>query len=173
VIFPVYKPLTNKNGIQYLFRDDDTIVLRAIDVAKYIVDKLGALDIWKLQKLVYYCQAWSLVWQNRPMFLERIEAWANGPVCPELNKYFHEYYEVSPNSPIWHDSYIYDPEVAWDDHQTIDEVIHEYGNKENYWLRELTHLELPWNEARKGVSPMDSSTNEITHDMMRRYYGSL
>ena len=32
---------------------------------------------WKLQKLVYYCQAWSLVWDEEPLFEARIEAWAN------------------------------------------------------------------------------------------------
>jgi hypothetical protein len=39
---------------------------------------------WKLQKLVYYSQVWSLVWNERPLFNERIEAWANGPVVPDL-----------------------------------------------------------------------------------------
>ena len=38
----------------------------------------------KLQKLIYYSQAWSLVWDEKPLFAERIEAWANGPVCPDL-----------------------------------------------------------------------------------------
>ena len=38
----------------------------------------------KLQKLVYYCQAWSLVWDDMPLFESRIEAWANGPVVLDL-----------------------------------------------------------------------------------------
>ena len=32
------------------------------DVAAYILEKQGAMTTWKLQKLVYYSQAWSLVW---------------------------------------------------------------------------------------------------------------
>jgi len=54
------------------------------DVARYILKHTGPVTAWKLQKLVYYSQAWSLVWDVRPLFPERIEAWANGPVCPEL-----------------------------------------------------------------------------------------
>ena len=54
------------------------------DVAAYILNKLGSISAMKLQKLVYYCQAWSLVWDERPLFSERIEAWTNGPVVPEL-----------------------------------------------------------------------------------------
>ena len=34
----------------------------------------------KLQKLLYYCQAGSLAWLDRPLFPDRIEAWTNGPV---------------------------------------------------------------------------------------------
>ena len=36
----------------------------AHDVAAYILKKLGPMTAMKLQKLVYYCQAWSLVWGN-------------------------------------------------------------------------------------------------------------
>lgn len=54
------------------------------DVAAYILKRAGPMTAWKLQKLVYYSQAWSLVWDERPMFQEPIQAWANGPVCPAL-----------------------------------------------------------------------------------------
>lgn len=54
------------------------------DVASYILRKQGPMTAMKLQKLVYYAQAWSLVWDERPIFKGRIEAWANGPVAPEL-----------------------------------------------------------------------------------------
>ena len=40
------------------------------DVAKYILHKLGTVTTWKLQKLVYYCQAWSLVWDDEPLFFD-------------------------------------------------------------------------------------------------------
>ena len=43
----------------------------------------------KLQKLVYYCQAWSLAWDDVPLFDEDFPAWANGPVCPELFDLHH------------------------------------------------------------------------------------
>ena len=38
------------------------------DVAAYILQKSGELTTWKLQKLVYYSQAWSLVWDERALF---------------------------------------------------------------------------------------------------------
>jgi uncharacterized phage-associated protein len=51
-----------------------------LDVAQYILQRSGGMTTGKLQKLVYYSQAWSLVWDQRPLFNERIEAWANGPI---------------------------------------------------------------------------------------------
>src|SRR5665213_2316970 len=54
------------------------------DVAAAILKRTGAIDTFKLQKLVYYCQAWHLVWDGVPLFKARIEAWANGPVVPKL-----------------------------------------------------------------------------------------
>ena len=54
------------------------------DVAKYIAEKTGELTAMKLQKLVYYAEAWNLAWDGEPLFSENFEAWANGPVVPEL-----------------------------------------------------------------------------------------
>ena len=52
--------------------------------AVYILQRTGPLSAMELQKLVYYAQAWSLVWEDRPLFNEKIRAWVNGPVVPEL-----------------------------------------------------------------------------------------
>lgn len=51
------------------------------DAAKYILEKRGAMSTMKLQKLCYYSQVWSLVWDDAPLFDEDFEAWANGPVA--------------------------------------------------------------------------------------------
>ena len=54
------------------------------DVTNYILEKIGKMSTWKLQKLCYYSQAWHLAWTGKPIFGEEFEAWANGPVCVEL-----------------------------------------------------------------------------------------
>ena len=48
------------------------------DVAAYILKQRGEITTMKLQKLVYYCQAWHLVWEDEPLFRERIFATATG-----------------------------------------------------------------------------------------------
>jgi uncharacterized phage-associated protein len=44
----------------------------AYDVAAYILRKKGEMTAMKLEKLVYHSQAWSLVWDEEPLFHERI-----------------------------------------------------------------------------------------------------
>ena len=60
------------------------VSLSVHDVAAFILKKQGEMSAMKLQKLVYYSQAWSLVWDEKPLFRAQIEAWANGPVVPPL-----------------------------------------------------------------------------------------
>ena len=116
------------------------------DVAKYIIDQCGEMDTWKLKKLVCYCQAWSLAWDGKPLFDSRIEAWANGPVCPDLFMRHKGFFIVGPESPIWEGA---DPDALTEtERETVDAVLKEYGDRPGHWLRALTHLEDPWKQAR-------------------------
>src|ERR1700730_81854 len=65
------------------------------DVAAFIVNRQGEMSAMKLQKLVYYSQAWSLVWDDEPLFDDAIEAWANGPVVRALYARHRGQFKVS------------------------------------------------------------------------------
>ena len=65
------------------------------DVAAYVLQQKGPMTTWKLQKLVYYCQAWSLVREDEELFPEEIEAWANGPVVPLLYAKHRSEYKIN------------------------------------------------------------------------------
>ena len=54
------------------------------DVAVYIVNTKGSMNVFELHKMCYYAQAWHLAFYEKPLFLEPFVAWANGPVCPNL-----------------------------------------------------------------------------------------
>jgi uncharacterized phage-associated protein len=137
------------------------------DVAQYILDKLGPMTAMKLQKLIYYCQAWSLVWDEERLFTDRIEAWASGPVVPALYQKHKGQYQVSilPEG----DGSRLSPQGR----DTIDAVLKAYGNKSAQWLADLTHMEQPWNDARKGYDPGDLCENEITPASMHEYYSCM
>ena len=138
------------------------------DVAAYILGKLGQMTAMKLQKLVYYSQAWSLVWDDKPLFNERIEAWANGPVVPLLYDAHRGQFELGP---LWR---LGNPDsLSQVNRETIDAVIGFYGKQTSQWLSDLTHQEAPWRDARQGLAPNERSTREIMPFAMAEYYGSL
>lgn len=143
-------------------------MLNVLDVARYILDRLGPMSAMKTQKLVYYAQAWSLVWDERPLFNDRIEAWANGPVCPRLYNVHRGQFEITPNSIDGDPS-----KLDKDARDTVDGVIKFYGEKSAHWLSNLTHNERPWADARDGLLPGDRGSREITHAAMAEYYAGL
>ena|ERR1700677_2761137 len=140
---------------------------RVHDVAAYIIAKLRPIDAMKLQKLLYYSQAWSLVWDDRPMFASKIEAWANGPVIRDVFKTYQGQYKISVVKVG--DKRALKPSEK----ETVDAVLGFYGQKDAFWLSELTHRETPWIEARKGIAPGDYGDVEITKASMRDYYSGL
>jgi len=138
------------------------------DVAAFILSQLGPIPVMKLHKLAYYCQAWSLVWDEEPLFKERIEAWANGPVVKELYEIHKGKFKLAladlPGNP----------DVLNDEQrETVLVVLKDYGDKPSQWLSDLTHLEAPWREARKGVDPRERGDKEITWAALAEYYSGL
>jgi uncharacterized phage-associated protein len=138
-----------------------------LDVAAYILEKLGPMTAMKLQKLVYYSQAWSLVWDEKPLFREKVEAWANGPVVRRLFDAHKGQFKVSDVTGG-------DAErLSGTEKETVDAVLKYYGRKSSQWLSDLTHLEAPWRDARTGLPDGMRGSAEISHAAMAQYYGSL
>jgi uncharacterized phage-associated protein len=148
-------------------RKEEIMTVSAHDVAKYISQKCGTMTAMKLQKLLYYCQAWSLVWDETPLFSEKIEAWANGPVVAALYPYHRGHFEVE--SWTRGDTQKLSPEQI----NTVDSVLKYYGDQTAQWLSELSHQEAPWKDAREGIAAGERGDKEITHAAMAEYYGSL
>ncbi len=112
----------------------------------------------KMQKLLYYAQGFHLAWRGMQLFDESIEAWAHGPVVPDV------YYEYRDNGsrpiPTPDD---FDPESIDVETQTVlEEVYSVYGQFSAWGLRNLTHEEAPWKDTpRNGV---------ISPDAMHEYF---
>jgi len=138
------------------------------DVAAYILERHGPMTAMKLQKLAYYAQAWSLVWDEKPLFPERIEAWANGPVCPALYQWHRGQFKIAAPPQQGNPSVLTDTE-----RETIDAVLDFYGDKPSQWLSDLSHSEAPWKDARGNLRPGARGDQEISHAAMAEYYGSL
>ena len=139
------------------------------DVAKYILKRHGSMSSWKLQKLCYYTQAWSLAWTERELFPEDFEAWSNGPVCPVLFREHKGMFMVNAT-----DITKGKPEnLSPDEQDTVDVVLRDYGDMSPYELRELSHSEAPYIEARQGLPDGARCSAVISKASMGAFYGSL
>ncbi|MCI4659548.1 Panacea domain-containing protein [Cryobacterium zhongshanensis] len=74
----------------------ETGTVSIFDVAEYILAEKGEMSTMKLQKLLYFAQAWAITWTGEPLFAEDFEAWASGPVCRELYEMHQGEYSVGP-----------------------------------------------------------------------------
>lgn len=145
-----------------------------LDVASYFLCRLDreagdTISTLKLQKLIYYAQAWSLVFRNQPLFYQDIEAWVHGPVVREVWNEYQDYKYRDIPEPVGFS----DIEFEEDEIEVLEEVWMVYGELSAKHLEELTHSENPWIQARKGLEPAEKSTNIISHEQIKNYYASL
>lgn len=134
----------------------------ALDVAQYIVERRGPMTTMKLQKLVYYSQAWSVVWDDDRLFPEPIEAWKNGPVVRDLWEATRGQFRVDA-IPGGRSDQLEDFQ-----RETVDLVLETYAPKDAQWLSDLTHLEEPWRAAYA-----EGRNTEISLELISEYYSSL
>ncbi|AUI60553.1 Panacea domain-containing protein [Amycolatopsis sp. BJA-103] len=136
----------------------------ARDVAAAVLTRTGPITTMKLQKLLYYSQAWHLVFQREPMFDEKIEAWPQGPVTPSIFAGHRKQYQVT-SWPSGHAGALTEPENA-----TLTWVMDKYAHYSAETLSRMTHMESPWRVARGVVAENEKSSQPIAHDQMRHFY---
>jgi uncharacterized phage-associated protein len=150
----------------------------AVKLAKYILARSGPMSHLKLQKLLYYVEAWHLAFFEKSIVAEDFKAWMHGPVCV----------------PVWHackDSSILNGRIkikndaakpkilkamesllAPEQRQLIGDVLAVYGDKTSYHLECLTHSEEPWIRARGNTPSDEASSARISKEVMKKYYQS-
>ena len=144
-------------------------------VADYILVSFEPQGIspLKLQKLLYYTQAWHLALYDTPFFEGDFEAWVHGPVNPEIYKRFAEEYGMYTPISTQSKGYKFSNQPCINDEKSRDflnEILDVYGGFTGDQLEHLTHMELPWKSARRGLTDYERSTNKIDPNCMRDYY---
>jgi len=144
----------------------------AEDVARFLIFLAAAenepqfLTHMQLQKLMYYVQGWSLALRGRPMFDGRIEAWAHGPVVRGLYPVFSRFGKEpilptavsSPRNLSEHDKEF--SRSVWDVYKVFSVP----------QLRNMTHDDTIWKQARGDCQPAEACTTEITLAAMREFF---
>jgi len=146
------------------------ITATASDIAKYMIASFqkrnNEISNLKLQKLLYYAQAWHLALYDAPLFNDKIEAWVHGPVVRGV---FREYKEFG-----WHPLSVQSANRIFSDEVNchLKEVIRAYGKFDAVVLERMTHREAPWRDARGNLAPDEPSNRAITPEAMKKFYGA-
>ena len=173
-------------------------LISAVDLAVAILpDKENkdqkTITLRKLQKLVYYCQAWSLVWDGVPLFKEDIVACPHrGPIVPELQEYAvsrfakvstgkKDLYEIFNNTNGVYEIFNTDMDLCFEglpertaklkkfQENTIRSVLRDYKVYDIESIEDLSKEEGPFKKAMLG-SKGGETPPLITIESMQRYY---
>ena len=151
-----------------------------LDISRYIISYSNKMDYGisnlKLQKLLYFVQAYFLIQKGHPCFKDKIEAWDFGPVVPVAYREFKgfagmdiptlESYIAFDENDIWNTKRIEFEEncIDNDDKTLIDKIVDEFSNYSATDLVELTQHQTPWIDA------ILSQNNEITNKSIFEYF---
>ena len=134
-----------------------------VHLARYVLRIAGGVggDVTalKLQKLLYYVQAWGLVdGRFGPLVPGAFFKWKHGPVNPDVYHHFKRSGAgvLQPMTP--------DPRFVpeGDEAALVEAIVSAYAPLSAPELSLRTHREEPWREADDG--------GEIAHEAMRRFY---
>lgn len=178
------------NNKQYTIMEATKVNIQ--DIARYtilrIIQNGYTICPLKLQKVLYYMQAWHLVYFDKQMlFDEKPQAWVNGPV-------YRTVYDTYKHIPMYNQFNIEDIgikqageemdillaaeaeiqranlKLTEEQNKFIESIYDHYGAMIHDRLVFLTHSELPWSEQREGLLPFQHSDRELSIDTMFDYY---
>lgn len=115
------------------------------------------VDEMKMHKLMYYAQKESLISTDNLLFDEKFYGWRYGPVLMSVR---NEYKKTTP---------YFNVEPTNDDYtkNILQKTLDEYGYRDGWSLSRISHDEISWKHARRGLSPKDNGNNELQENFMR------
>jgi uncharacterized phage-associated protein len=141
----------------------------ALDVAAWFLNEVDrragdSITNLKLQKLVYYAQAWAVALLGRPLFSEPVEAWAHGPVVDVVYQEYKQHgFHSLPRAGR-------KPRFDDEERVVLEDVLAVYGEHSATFLEALTHGEQPWKDAWGDRPATSRSRRAIPLDRMRDFY---
>ena len=144
----------------------------AENVAKYLIylasqafvgdnkEREGITNL-KLQKVLYFAQAYYLSKIGKPLFSDNIEAWEYGPVIPDV---YHKFKSKGSNPIICEED---KSSLTDEDKETLKKVWGTFGGYSASKLVDITHAHTPWKEANQSASKI------ISHKAIKEYYAPL
>lgn len=152
--------------------------LQKIDVlvlSDYIIKHYGPMSHLKLQKLLFYCDAYHLAYFGTELVSNKFEAWVHGPVCRRVYDSFKD------KSVLYADiAYSYNEgdvdvdgefrKLTTDQQDLLTDILSTLATWTCLQLEQATHSEAPWKNARRGYGEADKCSIEISKSETETFY---
>src|SRR3989344_7540784 len=144
----------------------------AENVAKYLIylasqafvgdnkEREGITNL-KLQKMLYFAQAYYLSKIGKPLFSDPIEAWEYGPVVADVYRKFKSH----GSNPIINEND--KSTLSEGDKEIVKRVWDTFGAYSASRLVDIAHAHTPWKDASATESKI------ISHKAIKEYYSPL
>jgi uncharacterized phage-associated protein len=109
-----------------------------------------------------------LALRNKTLFKDTIEAWAHGPVVKSLYPSFASY----GNATIPSSDFPFNGGLDSDENEHVKSVWEAYKKFSATSLREMSHTDKPWKDARGTLKPTDRCSVEITPAALKKFFTS-
>lgn len=149
-------------------------------IITYFESKGDLVTNKKLQKLLYYIEAWFLVY-SRSIIDEDFEAWVHGPVIPSLYREYKRFgyspiegtYKAGETSTGKYFQLLKSAGLNSDQKKLLFAILDKYAPLPSYQLEALSHSEDPWKNARLKCKKFEHCNEVIEKSKMKKYYSSL
>ncbi len=151
--------------------DEKKVNTSAERIALYIISSGREITNLLLQKVLYYVKAISELFDGESIILEPCEAWKFGPVFPVVYEKYRNYgkQEIEINlSKEYVNNLLSEKEK-----EITDYVLSTFGIYNAWFLKDLTHAEEPWIEARIGLAEDDASRNRMDDKIISEYFTKM
>jgi uncharacterized phage-associated protein len=164
-------------------KDDSAASFDGRAIANFVLDycdrRKRSVSNLSLQKIVFFCHAWSLTRLGKPLIRHSFEAWQHGPVLQYLYREFKDFGEQPVTSrarrlnPLTGQKEVvaYDFDMPTD--ALLTEVVDFYSRMSAYDLVALTHVRGgPWEEVWHHGGSVNPGM-KISDDEIARFYSKI
>ncbi|AZQ44102.1 Panacea domain-containing protein [Nonlabens ponticola] len=148
------------------------------NLVDYILVRGGAMSHLKIQKILFYIQAYHLAYFDVPIIEDEFQAWVHGPVSRKIYNSARDLSILHTELKFVLDEGELDPAIIVNDTLTasqmevVNDVIDELKELSGLQLENMTHSEEPWIYARRGYDAGQRCEVVIPNECIRDYYKS-